>query len=232
MISVIIPTYKEGKTIQSTLDALDVQQQTQAFEIILVDATDDEETKRAAQNFHQVRYVVSDQFGRGNQQNHGASIATGEILLFLHADTMLPDGWQDLIGEYQENLYGAFLKKFDFSEATIGQKILLKCVLAFSNLKVRAGYEFLGDNAIFISKKLFVEVGGFSEGQLMEDVAISRTLRKQKGLERRVIKSPVITSPRRFLQHGVVATAWLMARIRRSYGRGITGDNLRRKYKG
>ena len=227
-ISVVIPTYNESTVIAKTVtELLSLHSDRNIIEVIVIDASPDGRTLQAVLSLPLVRAEKAVQSGRGNQMNQGAKIANGEVLVFLHADTSLPKDW-DVFVEEKINAgseYGGFLKRFDMSEAAFMQKIGLWLVQEFSNLKVRVGYEYLGDNAIFIKKEVFSNLGYFSEPMLMEDVAFSK-LAREKGLRSGTILQKIVTSPRRFYKHGVLQTAWRMVKVRRAYKQGVRDQDL------
>ena len=113
MISVVIPTYHEEKSIQKTIEVIKDTAKEKDFEIIVVDASNDNATKKAIQT-KEVK-VISSEKGRAIQMNNGAKKATGDILLFLHADTRLPKNWDFLIRKAIQQGYqaGGFLKQFE-----------------------------------------------------------------------------------------------------------------------
>ena len=161
--------------------------------------------------------------GRALQMNFGAKLAKGDILMFLHADTKLPKDWHKLVNNsLKQNDYGCFKKKFD------SNKFLFRVIELGSYTKTLLLKEVLGDNTLFIKKKLFEEINGFKNIELMEDVEISRRLRKYK---MDIVKEKVISSSRRFEKNGIIKTILLMQKLRLLYLLGVPPKKLEKMYK-
>jgi rSAM/selenodomain-associated transferase 2 len=161
--------------------------------------------------------------GRGAPMNAGAMHGSGDALLFLHADTALPDNADRLIAEALERrAWGRFDLRIS------GRHPLLAVVARMINWRSRATGIATGDQAIFANRAAFFAVGGFPDLPLMEDIAISRRL---KVLCRPFcIAKPVITSGRRWEHHGVLRTILLMWRLRLAYYFGVEPNRLASRY--
>lgn len=224
MISVIIPTYDEAGTIYETIERTISHTYKNDFEIIIVDSSDDNETIKAAKkhNLKNVKIFKSER-GRAVQMNSGARRAKGDVLLFLHSDNILPPHWdlrvQTAIQAGFE--YGCFLKEFD------KDGFLLKLLERFSDFKVKFFKEILGDNALFVKKKEFNALKGFQEIALMEDVEISKRLKR---FRMKVIKERTLISSRTFKKYGTLKTLLLMSKLRLLYRLGVAPDKLRKMY--
>ena len=163
--------------------------------------------------------------GRARQMNAGAAAARGEVLLFLHADTMLQDDAVRLI-TLGMGATGRHWGRFDVSIA--GTHPLLGAVSFLMNLRSRWSGIATGDQAIFVSREAFERVGGFPDIPLMEDVEISRRL---KAISNPLcVRSHAITSGRRWERDGVLRTILLMWKLRFAYAMGVAPERLARRY--
>lgn len=230
-LSVIVPVLHEGTTIRATLGALQAasggaqEGESRAdVEFIVVDGGSRDDTVAQCEGL--ADRVLHSPAGRARQMNAGAAAARGRLLLFLHADTTLPpDGLQRLrdLAVQTPPVWG----RFDVRIA--GRPWMLRVVAAFMNRRSRWTGIATGDQAIFISRDLFDRVGGFPEQPLMEDIEISRRLKRvQPPLCRR---ERVTTSGRRWEQRGVWRTILLMWALRWRYWRGESAETLARLYR-
>jgi len=222
-LSVIIPVWNEAATINDCLTALVEVAGENDLEIIVVDGHPERTTLPALR-----RPVVklTSPKGRAKQMNTGAAAANGDILLFLHADTMLPDHGIDAVFEVLESpdvVGGAF----DLSIDAPGWGFrLIEWTASRRSRITKIPY---GDQAIFLRRSVFEDLGGYSEIPLMEDVALMRTL-KQKGLPIVFIDRPVSTSARRWKQRGVIRGTlrnWVLISL---YLLGVSPERLARHY--
>jgi rSAM/selenodomain-associated transferase 2 len=157
--------------------------------------------------------------------NAGAEAAHGEVLLFLHADTTLPDG---AVGALQAALQGgARWGRFDVNIG--GRSALFPLIAALMNTRSRLTGIATGDQAIFVEATLFRQIGGYADLPLMEDIELSRRLRTVSPPA--CLRERVLTSGRRWEQHGVVRTMVLMWRLRWRYWRGTPAEQLARAYR-
>ena len=225
-ISIIIPVLNEEKKLSKTLNYL------QSFsgsghEVIVVDGGSTDNSLELADEAaaHQVidRLIVSEP-GRALQMNRGAAHATGEVYLFLHADTVLPDNALNLISSCRDNKH--YWGRFDIRLSS--DRIIFRLIEYLVNLRSRLTSIATGDQAIFIEAELFKSVGGFPPIVLMEDVAISRLLKKQ--LKPVCLTAKVITSSRRWETKGVLATVLLMWKLRLYYFFGVSPEKLNQLY--
>jgi len=168
--------------------------------------------------------VVVAPAGRARQMNAGAAAAQGELLLFLHADTQLPDGADHLV---RRALLAAPWGRFDVRIS--GRPFMLRVVAALMNLRSRWTGIATGDQAIFVTRAAFEQVGGFPDQPLMEDVEISRRLRTVGRPS--CLRERVATSGRRWETRGVWRTIFLMWRLRWSYWRGAPVQVLAEAYR-
>ena len=166
--------------------------------------------------------------GRALQMNIGAALAIGEILLFLHADTRLPI---DAIENISEALKRAEWGRFDVQIDS--RQLMLKLVSQMINWRSTLSGIATGDQAIFISQSLFDQIGGYPNQALMEDVELCKQLKGKnlKGIAKPAcLKNKVITSARRWQQHGTWRTILLMWHLRFDYWRGVSADNIKQRY--
>ena len=222
VLSIIVPVLNEAKTIVPALWALKPLRDRGA-EVIVVDGGSSDDTFLLARSL--VDQTIRSPRGRGIQMNEGAKVASGFILLFLHADTKLPDD-ADTQVMYGRSRDTSVWGRFDIRIA--GRHPLLPVVARFMNWRSRMSGIATGDQAIFIQRETFFRIGGFADIPLMEDIEISRRL---KAISPPIcIASRVTTSGRRWDQHGLWTTIWTMWRLRLSYRMGADPAALARRY--
>jgi len=222
-LSVIVPALDESAVITATLSALQPLR-AQGHEVIVVDGGSRDATLLIARLLADRTYVTSR--GRAAQMNFGAHKATGDVLLFLHADSVLPaDG---LVAIEQALAAGASWGRFDVR--ITGKPWVLKLVAMMMNLRSRITGIATGDHGIFVRRALFDEVGGFPAIALMEDVAISTRL-KQSGGPPACLRTRVATSGRRWEARGPWRTIFTMWRLRLAYAMGADPATLVRHYR-
>jgi rSAM/selenodomain-associated transferase 2 len=229
-ISIIIPVLNESGTIQSTLEYLACQSTGKTIEIVVVDADPDAITLKAIDFKNPpgllLKTVTSDK-GRGTQMNKGAELASGPILLFLHADTLLPEGGIDAVFSVLQNsnlVGGAF--DLGIRSSRWGYRIIETVATARSRI-TRLPY---GDQAIFLRKDYFYLIGGYSPIPIMEDVDIMQRIKK-RGDVIEIIDKRVQTNPRRWEKEGMVFSTlrnWILMML---YLMGVSPHKLGRYYK-
>ncbi len=192
-ISVILPALNEGGTIGGTLQNLEG---SDIEEVIVVDGGSADDTVAAATALNAT--VLSTEASRGRQQNLGARHAKGSILLFLHCDTALPEGFEGLIRRTLQ-LPGVSAGAFRFKLDSEGWTMRL--VEWMVDVRCRLLSLPYGDQAIFVSREVFDAVGGFSDLAVMEDFDLIRRLRKLGGIA--IADGDAVTSSRRWRQQGV-----------------------------
>jgi rSAM/selenodomain-associated transferase 2 len=216
-LSIVIPVLNEAGQIRGSLEALSALRR-RGHEVIVVDGGSSDATAQLAARG--CDRVVSSRRGRGLQMNAGAARASGEGLLFVHADTRLPPEADRLVCEaLQHRLWG----RFDVH--IVGRHPLLGVVGWAMNLRSRLTGVATGDQAIFVRRESFV---GFPEIALMEDIAFSRRM-KRLGAPA-CLRSRVQTSGRRWESRGVLRTIVLMWRLRLLYFLGAPPERLARLY--
>jgi rSAM/selenodomain-associated transferase 2 len=221
-LSIILPVLNEGERIASAL-ALLQPLRARGVEVIAVDGgSRDETVARVERSADQVLASVR---GRAMQMNAGAAAARGGVLLFLHADSQLPINAEELIRtELQQKtcVWGRFDVRIE------GRSKLLPLIAFMMNVRSSLSGIATGDQAIFIKREAFAAVGGFPDVALMEDIAISRKL-KRLSLPA-CIRTPVVTSGRRWDEHGALRTIMLMWSLRLAYFLGRHPNRLARRY--
>lgn len=222
-ISIIIPTLNEAEHIESTLMCLEPLRKN-GHEIIVVDGGSQDATVNLAKG--KVDTVMKSPAGRAKQMNAGASQATGDILWFIHADTHVPDNATEKIQlafESKNNYWG----RFDIRLS--GKHYLLRIVEQLMNLRSYLTGIATGDQGIFVRRDCFEAIGGFREMPLMEDIEISRRLKKWS--RPYCIHDTIKTSSRRWEEYGILSTILLMWRLRLAYAFGISPEKLAHIYK-
>jgi rSAM/selenodomain-associated transferase 2 len=219
-LTIVVPVLDEAAIIVDALQAL-APLRARGAEVIVVDGGSSDGTPRLAQRFAE-RVIVAPR-GRGAPMNAGAALGSGDALLFLHADTALPENADRLIADAL-----AFRAWGRFDLRIAGRHPLLAVVARMINWRSRLTGIATGDQAIFVRRQAFLSVGGFPDYPLMEDIAISRRL---KALCRPFcIGVPVVTSGRRWEHYGVLRTIILMWRLRLAYFLGVAPARLASRY--
>jgi rSAM/selenodomain-associated transferase 2 len=222
-LSIIVPTLNEAERIVACLQRLRMLRKGGA-ELIVADGGSTDTTVVLAKPWAD-RVLVGPR-GRAKQMNHGASVASGDVLLFLHADTMLPadasTALDAALGDAQVS-WGRFDVQID------GASPLLRLVAALMNMRSRWSGIATGDQAIFVRRDVFQRAGGFPDQPLMEDIELSKRLRKLSPPA--CLRRRVTTSGRRWEQHGVLRTIVLMWMLRALYWIGLPPERLARLYR-
>lgn len=226
-LSIIIPVLNEAAVLPGLLDHLALLRACGA-EVIVVDGGSEDGSQQIASRAGAL--LVHGERGRARQMNAGASVAHGDALLFLHADTRLPlcagcaiEAAIKLGGRADEYAWGHFDVRID------GCSFMLRVVASLMNWRSRLTGIATGDQAMFVTRRAFEAVGGFPDQPLMEDIEMSKRLLT---LSRPIcLIERVVTSGRRWETYGVWRTIWLMWRLRWSYWRGVPASELARSYR-
>ena len=220
MISVIIPTLNEEENLAKTLSRLNSGDN---LEIIVADGGSEDATVEIAES--RGTQVVLSPKGRSIQLNRGVEASSGELLLFLHGDTMLPDRFAPLIRHTMKRpncSAGAFSLKIDST------RLSLSLVAYCANMRSRLLQMPYGDQGIFTSRNMYDRVGGFAEVPIMEDYIFIRNLRKHGKIY--ILDEAALTSARRWQNMGVIRTTLINQLIVVGYSCGINLSTLARWY--
>lgn len=219
-LSIVVPVLNEAQDIAAFLAPLQALREL-GHEVIVVDGDSSDSTAAAAHPL--ADHVVASPRGRAIQMNCGARIGSGDALIFLHADTQLPDNAPGLI---EKALMHHAWGRFDVKIA--GRSGWLPVIAAMMNLRSRLTGIATGDQAIFVSRAPFDAVGGYPNQPLMEDIELSKRL-KRIGPPA-CLRVRVATSGRRWERHGAWRTILLMWRLRFDYWRGVPVEQLVARY--
>ena len=221
-ISIIIPVLNEVNTIARVISTA---RNAENVEIIVADGGSSDGTVEIAKQ--EADRAISTTPGRATQMNAGATASTGDILLFLHADTLLPDGYDTQVRQAlakPSSVGGAFELKID--APSLGLRLV--------EIGVNCRSHFLqmpyGDQAIFLLSATFDKIGGFPDLPLMEDFEFVRRLKKQGRIE--IVPQSVLTSARRWQQVGVLKTTIVNQIVIIAYFLGVSPDRLGEWYRG
>lgn len=223
-ISVIIPVYDEAETIRSCI--ANVKECCgDNSEIIIVDGSTNGSTLSAVADGEAM--LLASPPGRAVQMNYGAQKAAGDILIFLHVDTILPHAAGSLVRKALRApcaTAGAFKLGFDTPSRA------MKFITFLADLRCRIERVPYGDQAFFISKATFDELGGFPEIPLMEDVELFQTIKKRR-LEIVILKESITTSARRYLSTGPLRCALRNTFLRLLHRVGVRTETLATLYR-
>ncbi|MFN3630037.1 MAG: TIGR04283 family arsenosugar biosynthesis glycosyltransferase [Casimicrobiaceae bacterium] len=221
-LSIVLPCLDEAATIERTLLAL-LPLRERGAELIVVDGGSRDDTLARARPW--ADRLLTAPRGRARQMNAGAHAARGAVLLFLHADTLLPAVADHAVHAALDR--GALWGRFDVRIE--GQWRFLPVVATLMNLRSRLTGIATGDQAIFVRREVFDAVGGYPEQPLMEDIALSARLKR---LARPAcLHVRVTTSGRRWDEHGPWRTILLMWRLRLGYWLGESPERLAARYR-
>lgn len=219
-LSLIIPIYNESAAIAPLLRQL--EQLRGEWEILFADGGSSDDTLRQIGGRYRVLHCPK---GRANQMNHAAAEATGEVLWFVHCDSLLPpDAFDEISHALSRGArWGCFRIGFAGNAAFMG------CNAFFSNLRARRGIAF-GDQGIWVERALFFDLGGFPALPIMEDYEFSRRM-KSRGIPICPLRGRIITSARRYEREFPLKTMWRMFYLRHLYRRGVDIDEIARRYR-
>lgn len=219
-ISIIIPVLNEEQSVKSLLQQLQTCRQ-QGHEVIVVDGGSNDETVSVSKPL--ADKVITSGYGRAKQMNKGVAESINEVLWFLHADTSIPKNAIETIQEsLSKNDWGRFNIKLS------GSHFLFRIIEKMINIRSCLSGIATGDQGIFVKRKMFKSIGGYSEIPLMEDVALSNKL---KNVSRPVcVKETLTTSSRRWEKNGIITTILLMWYLRFLYWIGVSPNTLAKLY--
>ena len=221
-ISVVVPVLDEAGVLARSLHPLQ-SVRGRDVEVIVVDGGSRDGTPHVARPLCDL--VLRTPRGRARQMNAGAAAARGDTLLFLHADTRLPSGWDGMVRDalvHPGREWGRFDVRLD------GAHPMLRVVERAMNLRSRLSGIATGDQAIFVTRAAFRGAGRFPDIALMEDVALSHALRARS--RPACLHATAVTSSRRWERNGIARTVVLMWRLRLEYALGASPERLARRY--
>ncbi len=219
-ISVIIPAINEADNIANTIESIAPGDKK---EVIVVDGGSNDDTVGIAKSLG--TRVITSAPPRARQMNRGAAEATGDVLLFLHADTRLPERFEEFVlNSFKQpgTVAGAFELRIDSDIPA------LRLIERLANWRSRCLKTPYGDQAIFILSRVFHQVGGFPDIPIMEDFELIRHLRKQGEIA--TLPVPVSTSPRRWQNLGILKTTLINQLVIATYFMGVAPEVIARWY--
>ncbi len=225
LFSVILPVWRESSIINASISRLLEQKSSGGVEIIVVDGEQSGSTIKII-TAGCVRKTICER-GRARQMNNGATIARGEILVFLHVDTLLPAEAFLMIQKTMSDrrvVAGAFDLGFDTNRR------IFKITERYVHLRTRLTRVPFGDQAIFIRSGYFQELGGYRNIPIMEDVELMRRIRR-RGDSIALISAKVITSPRRYTAEGILYCTLRNLTLQILYCLGVPPERLERWYR-
>ena len=223
-VTIVIPALDEARNLARLLP--DLRARWPDAEVVVADGGSADDTAALAARHGGVRCVVAPR-GRARQMNAGARAGGGDALLFLHADTVLPDGaLRAIAGALADPgvVGGRFDVRFD------SPRVVMALVAAGMNRRSRVTGIATGDQAIFVRRRVFEAMGGFPDIPLMEDVEFTKRLKRQGRLA--PLRLAVTTSARRWEREGAARTILLMWTLRLLYLCGVAPARLHRWYYG
>lgn len=219
----VVPVLDEEAVLASTLTALALGLDA-ADEVRVVDGGSRDRTAEIARAFGAT--VLESRRGRGLQMNAAADGAPGDLLLFVHADTLLPAGWRRDLERVLSDpavCWGRFDLAFDKGG------LLLRLIARLISWRSRLMRSATGDQAIFVRREDFEAVGGYREETLFEDVDLARRLRGRGAMG--IPRGRAVTSSRRWRNRGVWATTLRMWTLKSLYLSGVSSTRLARHYR-
>ena len=219
----IIPALNEAAELTETISRARLSRAI--GEVIVVDGGSTDQTRELAEGLG--CRVLKATGGRGGQLKAGAEAARGDVLLFLHADTWLPEGGLGAVSAALDDarvVGGHFDVRFD------SPRPVLRMIAFFMNLRSRASGISTGDQAIFVRREVFETMGGYPDMPLMEDIELSRRLKRRGRLA--ALPSRITTSARKWEREGALRTMALMWALRFLYTVGVSPARLHRWYYG
>jgi len=217
-ISVVIPTLNEEFHIEKTLQSINKQEGD--YEFYVVDGGSTDNTVAIAKRY---ACVINSKRGRAVQMNVGAKLCTGDVLLFLHADTILPDNaFREIRKRMQDNKVagGSFYIAFD------ADNFILRGISFITRFNFRLFH--FGDQGIFVRRDVFQALNGYKEIPIMEDYDFYKRLRKQGKVV--LIRMPVISSARRFTKKGILRQLLINKFVVLAYWAGVDIQTIKRFY--
>ncbi len=219
MITVILPVYNEEKILSRRSEFFD--ELHQQFELIFVDGKSTDESVRVATGYGK---VIESERGRAKQMNCGAKHATGDVLLFLHADTLIS---ADALNNVKKAVRAGFIGGC-FTQRIEKEGKMFRAIEFFGNMRAKITKVFYGDQGIFVKKDIFNDTGAFPEVAVMEDVIFSKKLRK-KG-KTKVLEDKITVSARRWDKRGAIRTVLLYSFLNILFSLKVPPNKIKKYY--
>ena len=221
-LSIVIPVLNEADGVACFLASLQLLRHA-GHEVIVADGNSSDDTVQLAAPL--ADHIVKSLRGRARQMNAGAAVASGNVILFLHADSRLSEHG---IAAIAAGIDASGRRWGRFNVELTGDRFLFRVVEWFMNTRSRLTGIATGDQGMFVERKLFESIGGFPVIPLMEDIALSTRLKR---IEPPIcLNATIKTSSRRWEQQGTWRTIWLMWRLRYAYWRGANPSTLAQIY--
>ncbi|WP_420317354.1 glycosyltransferase [Ekhidna sp.] len=230
MLSIVIPTLNEEKYLRHTiLHTLAKAKNPQQIEILVIDAGSKDQTLDSIQDLAEIKAFQKPTFAlkKYESMNFGFNQASGEVILFLDADTLLPAHFDSLIIRYLQDkkaIGGAFEFAFESPDWK------LQLVTLANRIRYRFGKVFYGDQAVFVRKESLAQIGGVPKEPLMETAYMCQSLSKRGKLK--IVRPALKTSPRRFKTHGFFKVAWFDLNMIIRFNLGLSVSNYASIYWG
>jgi rSAM/selenodomain-associated transferase 2 len=218
-LSIIIPTLDEAEVVVALLQQLQ-SLRARGHEVILADGGSKDDTVALAEPLADRVLVTA--AGRARQMNAGAAVANGQMLWFVHADSRIPERADECILKSADPVWGRFNVHLS------GDRMLLRVVERLMNLRSRITGIATGDQGIFVSRALFERIGGYADLPLMEDIDLSKRLKREQTPV--CLHNTLTTSSRRWEQKGIVRTILLMWTLRLAWFLGVPAARLATRY--
>jgi rSAM/selenodomain-associated transferase 2 len=223
-ISVVIPVLNEQAVINAAIGRMRLISAGEPTEVIVVDGDPGGSTIRAVADPLVLRLTSPP--GRAVQMNRGAREARGDILLFLHADTLLPE---DAIGLIRDTLGTGRCQAGAFGLELDSGRMSLRIVAAAARFRIRLTGIPFGDQSLFILRDYFHQIGGYAEIPLMEDVEIALRIKKRGG-RIAILEERAVTSSRKWEEEGVLYSIFRNWFLQLSYFMGVPPEKLLQYY--
>jgi len=222
-LSIIIPVINEGDKLLPTLESLS-QLKNCDHEIIMVDGGSQDNTIEISRPY--VDTIITSEKGRARQMNLGAKKSSGDILWFLHADSLIPDNAYNIICNSLQKTHRVWGR---FNIRLSGSKWAFRVIEKLINTRSRLTKVATGDQGIFVLRSKFEKLNGYSDMPLMEDIDFSKRFKKLSPPV--CLNDTIITSSRRWESNGVISTVLLMWYLRFAYFMGTPAEKLAHKYR-
>lgn len=220
MISIIVPTYNEETALSENLAGF--KRLSQKAELIFVDGCSRDKSCEIAGEYGR---VLTAKKGRASQMNYGAQYARGDIMAFLHADTMI---FQETLISIEDAVKDKGCIGGCLTQRIDNPSFIYRLIEGEGNIRARLTKVFYGDQGIFVRKDIFLKMNGFPEVPVMEDVIFTKLLRAQGRTA--VITDKIIVSPRRWEKTGILKTAFVYGLINILFSLGLPLDEIKKLY--